>query len=241
MHQASEFFVTSGESRLPVKFRRNGRARRCILRLTRDGRAQVTLPHGVSFDEGRQFAQSCSEWLRRQLAKRAAVQADLVWQPGRLVLWRGKPEPLMVQTVEADGQTLASEVRLGEVHFRVPGAIQDLRRMIETYLRRLAEGELPVRVWALAARHGFEVNHVAVRNQRSRWGSCSPSGTISLNWRLIQCPREVVEYIVLHELAHLRHMNHSASFWREVASLCPHYHQSEAWLKTTGRQWFHFD
>jgi predicted metal-dependent hydrolase len=70
-----------------------------------------------------------------------------------------------------------------------------------------------------------------VRNQRSRWGSCSRRGTISLNWRLIQTPVSVRDYVILHELAHLKEMNHSKRFWREVARLCPDYKEAENWLK----------
>jgi len=72
---------------------------------------------------------------------------------------------------------------------------------------------------------------VSVRNQRSRWGSCSRHGTISLNWRLVQTPTFVRDYIILHELAHLKEMNHSKRFWREVARLCPDFGRAERWLK----------
>jgi predicted metal-dependent hydrolase len=86
-------------------------------------------------------------------------------------------------------------------------------------------------VFELALAHGFSVRRVTVRNQRSRWGSCSVRGTISLNWRLVQTPDFVRDYIVLHELAHLKEMNHSRRYWREVARLCPEFEQAEKWLK----------
>jgi hypothetical protein len=70
-----------------------------------------------------------------------------------------------------------------------------------------------------------------VRNQKSRWGSCSRRGTISLNWRLIQAPPFVCDYIILHELSHLKEMNHSARFWHEVERVCPDYKMAERWLK----------
>jgi hypothetical protein len=101
--------------------------------------------------------------------------------------------------------------------------------------RRVAERELPARLRALAALHGYSVTAVSVRAQRSRWGSCSPSGRISLNWRLIQLPPQVSEYILLHELAHLRHLNHSARFWREVERLCPWHREARAWLRGNAR------
>ena len=98
-------------------------------------------------------------------------------------------------------------------------------------MRQLAAQELPARVRELAAAHGVEVARVSVRNQKSRWGSCSRRGTISLNWRLIQTPVAVRDYIILHELAHRRQMNHSEKFWQEVARLCPDYLPAERWLK----------
>ena len=90
---------------------------------------------------------------------------------------------------------------------------------------------MPPRVLELAALHQLRVQRVTVRNQRSRWGSCSRRGTISLNWRLVQAPEFVRDYIVLHELAHLREMNHSSRFWSEVARLCPNFEEAEKWLK----------
>ena len=99
------------------------------------------------------------------------------------------------------------------------------------HLRRLAAKELPARVIELAAPHNFPVRRVTVRNQRSRWGSCSRRGTISLNWRLVQTPLSVRDYLILHELAHLREMNHSRRFWNEVTRLCPNFREAERWLK----------
>jgi len=110
-------------------------------------------------------------------------------------------------------------------------AATDLRPFIERHFRALASVELPMRVAELAAPHQFSVQRVTVRNQKSRWGSCSRRGTLSLNWRLIQTPVHVRDYIILHELAHLRQMNHSRRFWEEVERLCPEYRVAEQWLK----------
>jgi len=107
----------------------------------------------------------------------------------------------------------------------------DLRPAIQSHLRRLATRELPPRVLQWAATHGIAVARVTVRDQKTRWGSCSRRGTISLNWRLIQTPVFVCDYIILHELAHRRQMNHSARFWQEVERLCPAYELAEHWLK----------
>jgi len=101
----------------------------------------------------------------------------------------------------------------------------------EARLRARAAQELPARLLELAGIHGFAVPAVSIRNQRTRWGSCSPSGRISLNWRLVQVPPEVRDYVLLHELTHLRHLDHSARFWRELARLCPHHAEARRWLR----------
>jgi predicted metal-dependent hydrolase len=99
------------------------------------------------------------------------------------------------------------------------------------HLWKLAAAELPPKVVEFAAAHQLKVQRIAIRNQRSRWGSCSRRGTISLNWKLIQAPPFVRDYIILHELMHLRQMNHSARFWRQVEGVCPEYKTAEKWLK----------
>ena len=94
--------------------------------------------------------------------------------------------------------------------------------------------ELPARTWELAAETGGEVKIVTVRNQRSRWGSCSAGGVISLNWRLIQTPYLVRDYIIYHELMHLREMNHSDRFWARVEQAFPAWREAEHWIKQNG-------
>ena len=98
-------------------------------------------------------------------------------------------------------------------------------------LRRRASRELPERLRSLAADHGLYVSRISVRNQRSRWGSCSPSGHICLNWRLVLMPDSVRDYVLIHELMHLRRLDHSRHFWRLVARACPEYENARQWLR----------
>ncbi len=118
--------------------------------------------------------------------------------------------------------------------FRVRSLEGDLRPALEAQFARRAKIELPARLWELAAATGVDLKHVAVRNQRTRWGSCSAGGTISLNWRLVQTPETVRDYILYHELMHLREMNHSARFWARVEAVCPDWREAERWLKRNG-------
>ena len=98
-------------------------------------------------------------------------------------------------------------------------------------LRRQAARELPGRLLLLAEHHGVQVSRVSVRNQRTRWGSCSPSGHICLNWRLVLMPDSVRDYVLIHELMHLRRLDHSRHFWRLVAHACPDYENARQWLR----------
>jgi predicted metal-dependent hydrolase len=99
-------------------------------------------------------------------------------------------------------------VALGADVFRVVRREGDLKPALEAHFQRRARIELPARTWELAALTGMEAKKVTVRNQRTRWGSCTSAGAISLNWRLVQAPDAVRDYIILHELTHLREMNH---------------------------------
>jgi predicted metal-dependent hydrolase len=105
----------------------------------------------------------------------------------------------------------------------------------EAVLRQRARRELPEQLLALAKLHGISVSRVSIRNQRTRWGACSPSGTITLNWRLIQTPDFVREYVLIHELMHRRELNHSRKFWRLVEACCPRTADARAWLRREGK------
>jgi predicted metal-dependent hydrolase len=108
----------------------------------------------------------------------------------------------------------------------------------EPALRRRAVKELPGELLALAAVHGVIVTRVSIRNQRSRWGACSSTGSITLNWRLMLVPPFVREYVMIHELMHRREMNHSKRFWRHVAGACPQFQEARKWLRAEGRRLF---
>jgi hypothetical protein len=108
---------------------------------------------------------------------------------------------------------------------------EDARRQARLRARR----ELPPRLIALAGEHGLIVSKISVRNQKWRWGSCSRRGHICLNWRLVETPTWVRDYVMIHELMHLRQMNHSEKFWKLVAQACPDYQAARQWLREHGR------
>jgi predicted metal-dependent hydrolase len=226
IHNYSIALRASGKQ-IPVALIRSSRARRYVLRLRSDGSARVAIPRGGSAAEALRFAERNADWLERQFQRLATQpKRPTEWPFGTEILFRGE---LIKLEAAVNGEN--GTIRFGGEAIRVNDPVGDLRPAVELHLWKLATRELPVRVTEFAARHHHQVNRVTVRNQRSRWGSCSRRGTISLNWRLIQTPVFVQDYIILHELCHLRHMNHSGRFWCEVERVCPEFRVAERWLK----------
>ncbi|HUG11644.1 MAG TPA: SprT family zinc-dependent metalloprotease [Opitutaceae bacterium] len=212
-----------------VVVRRSARARRYRIEVKRDGTAVLTIPARGSAREAQAFLANQAAWLARARERVARMPRPApAWTHGTSVLFRGEWLPIEPHA------TRAGVVSLGGREFRVRAATSDLRLALEAQFKRIAKVELVARAWELAATHGIQIRRVSIRSQRTRWGSCSSKGTISLNWRLVQAPPAVADYVVLHELAHTRHMNHSTGFWRAVAELCPGWREAERWLKANG-------
>jgi predicted metal-dependent hydrolase len=227
----SDDVVQVGDRFLPIRLVRNHRARRYILRLTRQSEVRVTIPRGGSQRDALKLAHDNVAWLEQQcLKQQQPVAPNRRWGHGTEILFRG--EMVVINVVEKDSIRL---IRVGEDELVIE-ATDDIRVAIERHLWLTAQIELPPRVEELARLHAYRFQRVTIRNQRTRWGSCSPRGTISLNWRLIQMPAEVSDYIILHELAHTRFMDHSRNFWREVKRVFPGYREAENWVKRHGEK-----
>jgi len=217
-----EHRITVAGVPVAVHIVRHRRARRCILRVEADGGVRLTVPRRASVAAGLRFAAGQAEWIARERRRRSEQARP--WTDGTLVLVRGEAVPLRLA-----GRT----IRCGNHDITLEG--DDVRRAVQMHWRAVAEAELPARCHELAEGFGFAVHRVAVRNQRSRWGACSPRGIITLNWRLIQMPPVVSDYVILHELTHLHQPNHSVRFWRAVERVCPAWRDAERWLRQNGR------
>lgn len=216
---------------IPALLRYNTRARRYILRVKTDGSLYITIPRGGNRAEAIDFARRHTDWILRQRQRRIAQNAGTQsWHAGVEILFRGLPSLISCETTAA-GQL----VKFADQQLRVPADGQDVRKWIENHLWQLAKKEVAERAIELARIHQSPLHRVCVRNQRSRWGSCSVRGTVSLNWRLIQMPPSVRDYLIIHELAHFQQMNHSTAYWRIVESMDPDYLEAENWLHRCGR------
>jgi predicted metal-dependent hydrolase len=217
-----------GESALAVgaavTVRRSARARRISLRIDEAERAVLlVLPQGVPLRRGLQFLVAQRGWIATRLA---GLPKRVPFVEGAVVPVLGVPHRIRRALDPA-----APAVAVADGEIRVLGDPADLPRRVRDHLIAAARAELTRRARDFAARIGHEVTRVGVRDPASRWGSCSAAGSLSFSWRLILAPEPVLDYVVVHEVAHLAEMNHGRHFWQLVESLAPGSAAPYAWLK----------
>ena len=208
------------------------RARKYILRIRPDGTLRVTIPRGGSQRSAEAFVTEHRRWVDEERVRVASRYAPVEWYAGETVPLRGVATSITIEQ-KAHRFALFAGMRV-----RITAETVNLRPAVETVLRQIATRELIPRLRTLAAEHGLTVARVTVRNQRSRWGSCSTSGVIALNFRLVQMPPWVSDYVLLHELMHMRQQNHSRRYWRLVEQVCPDFRAAEEWLRVDGKALF---
>jgi predicted metal-dependent hydrolase len=216
-----------------VDFVRVRRARKYILRVRPDGSLRVTIPRGGSRRDAEAFLRRHQEWVAAERLRVAERHAPVEWRAGDAIPLHGELTTIRVHE-SAHGQMVV----VGEQRVRIAVGVVNVRPAVELALRRIASRELVPRLQALASEHALTVDRVTIRNQRSRWGSCSRRGVIALNFRLVQMPPAICDYVLLHELMHLRQQNHSRRYWRLVEAVCPDYREAERWLRVEGRALF---
>jgi predicted metal-dependent hydrolase len=225
--------MESGKSeilRLPggaalVEWRRSRRARRVSLRIDpRGGAVVVTLPPRTGRTAGMSLLMDHADWVVERLA---ALPGHIPFEPGALVPLHGLDH--RIRHVGGRGA-----VRLAGREILVGGEPEFLARRVADFLRSEARLRLSALVVEKAAAAEVRPSRVAVKDTRSRWGSCAANRNLSFSWRLVMAPRFVQDYVAAHEVAHLRHMNHGARFWSLVENLTPHTEAAVTWLRTEG-------
>ena len=228
--EPSSITVDYGGEIYPVRVRRHRQARRYTLRIHAANREVVlTMPPRGSVRQAKEFAQKHGAWIAARLKRLpdAAPFAHgsvlpLRGREHRIDHRRGARGTVWVET-HSDGHLLC-----------VAGEKPHLPRRVHDYLKREAKRELEIASRSAAQALGVEIRRVSVRDQSSRWGSCSSTGVLSYSWRLILAPPFVLEYLAAHEVAHLIEMNHSRRFWRLVERVCPDMGRAKAWLDAHG-------
>ena len=217
--------LSFGGADIPVNITRHRLARRYVVRVAEDGSIRLTVPRGASISGGFAFAERQTDWIVREIERQRLRRAP--WVNGTHAWFRGEQVPIDVDDVKA---------RIGAEEIPLASCGADVRKAIEGRFKGLAATELPERCHELAKAAGLTVSKVSVRDQRSRWGACSARSVITLNWRLVQMPQSVRDYVIFHELMHIHHPNHSRRFWREVDRVCHWWRDAERWLRSHGRE-----
>ncbi|WP_375452345.1 M48 family metallopeptidase [uncultured Devosia sp.] len=214
-----------------VAVRTHARARSYRLSLPHDGVPVLTLPPHGKWAEAEAFLLRHSDWLAVRL-QRAPAAVNL--GDGGVVPVRGIAHRI-VGTGKVRGRVNVSEED-GVPILLVPGDPEHQARRLVDWLKGEAAIDLARQSAVHAERLGVVVRTIKLRSQSSRWGSCSSSGNLNYNWRLIIAPPHVLDYVAAHEVAHLREMNHSAAFWANVKRTLPDMERGRAWLKAHGRE-----
>jgi predicted metal-dependent hydrolase len=214
-----------------VRLRRHRQARRYTLRIHSVTREVVlTMPPRGSLRQASEFAQKHGAWIAARLGRlpEAAPFAD-----GAVLPLRGVDHRI-VHRRSARGTVWVESGEASERLLCVAGAEPHIPRRVRDFLKREAKRDLETASRRAALALGVAIKRVSIRDQSSRWGSCSTTGVLSYSWRLILAPSFVLDYLAAHEVAHLLEMNHSRGFWRLVERICPHMSRAKAWLDAHG-------
>lgn len=221
---------------IPCIVKRSSRARRVRFEIREGGVLTVVLPRHCSLDSVGEMVRSKSRWILRHIEAFAAAApgGNGRLRAGDTIPYLGTP--LRVEVCEGPGPAAGAELVGQTLMVRVGRAGGDLEPLVERWYRDQAAACLKRKAQEYAAGLGVTCRRFSIRGQRTRWGSCSHRGTLSFNWRLMLAPEPVADYVVVHEVAHLREMNHTGRFWRLVAERCPSWREHRKWLNDHGAE-----
>lgn len=197
-----------------------------------DGSVLVRAPMRTSGAVIEEFVRKNTPWIERKKAEALAALPPPTRQyvSGEPFPFLGTYYPLEVVEGQRELLQLKGNFKLAASHQHTADAV------FARWYREQARQVLTTRVELFARQHGFQYKGIRITSARTRWGSCSASGSLSFSWRLIQAPLPVVDYVILHELVHTQIHNHSRKFWQKVNALMPDYHEHRRWLREHGRE-----
>ena len=220
--------IKVGSDIMEVLFRRHAQARRLVLRLNSNGTAVlVTVPKGVSRVKALEFTERSRPWIEDRVRNRGG---NVHLLPGHCIALRGVDHA--IRHVASRRGAVKADAGAGVIH--VPGELPHVPRRLLDWLKAEARADLAAASERYAHIMGVTYRRISIRDQKTRWGSCSASGDLSYSWRLILAPPYVLDYVAAHEVAHLKHLDHSQRFWRLVLTHCPNAAKAKKWLKAHG-------
>jgi predicted metal-dependent hydrolase len=232
--------IQLGDTVLSYELRRSSRRRTLAVAIDPQDGLVVYSPARLSGDGVRDFLQQKASWILFHLQRLEAARSQVPvvnWEPGSTVPLLGRRIPLRVEPgatrgrVEVEADCLVVHTPPEDGLLPLPARVRELAVV---WLRRQAERTVTERVAVFAPLVQAAPRVVRVRDQKRRWGSCSAQGALNFNWRLVLAPPEVLDYVVVHELCHLKELNHSPRFWAHVGLVLPEYRRLRAWLREHG-------
>ncbi len=220
----SEADRTLSAPMIDYQVRRSDRARRVRVTVDLERGVEVVLPRRATEREAAAAISELSPWIERRVSELERIRTALAA--------RGDTVPYLGATLRLVAQPGRTRVLRHGDDLLVPAG--ERRVALERWFRRSARAEIAPRLDRACALAGVRYQRLTIRGQRTRWASCSPSGAMSFNWRLLLAPEPVLDYVVWHEVCHLHEMNHSARFWGLLAERCPDYAIHAHWLKRHG-------
>jgi predicted metal-dependent hydrolase len=216
----------SGAVEIPYSVRRSQRARRVRVTVDPARGVEVVLPRRAAERQAAAAVRELRPWIERRVAELERAHAA--------VAARGNTVPYLGESLRLVAQPSRRRVHRRGDELLVPAAADERRPALERWYRTAARHEIAPRLDDACALAGTAYAGLTIRGQRTRWASCSPTGAMSFNWRLLLAPAAVLEYVVWHEVCHLEVMDHSPRFWSLLASRCPDYRGHARWLRRYG-------
>lgn len=202
------------------------------IEITYDGKMIVRAPVNAKLTKIEELLLIKKEWILHHINH--SEQREKVKEDDE-ILFLG--ERLQIQVINHDLNVIGIKKVDHQLVIRKPDAFaMDIHRVVEDWMRKQASSMIRQLVEYYSTVMGVTYNNIVIKDQKTRWGSCSSKGNLNFNYRLIMAPKEVLEYVVVHELSHRVHMDHSKEFWRTVEQVIPEYRQYRDWLKEYGSQ-----
>lgn len=232
--------IQFGLTTIPFLVRRSNRRATVALTVEPPGNLVVTAPRNTSITRLNGLVRNKARWVVERIKRTSDVSpasSHREFVSGETMLYLGRQYRLKV-TSGGEGDTAALHGRWLYVpvrgHLHGSDRARAVRHALRAWLKAHAERRLPLRLAAICKRFGIDTPSIVVREQRKRWGSCDTKGTLRVNWRIIQAGPSLIDYVLVHELVHLRHQNHTRTFWVEVERMLPEYEQRRRELRRIG-------
>lgn len=225
--------------KVPIIFRRSSKARSLRLQINLDEpKVILTVPKFAMNFEINRFLKSKQSWIEKHLSKalkKAQLRPKPQYKNSDIFYYFGEPVSLVINFTDKKRPNV--RIRGDKMYLSLNNSIPEnkipsyAKKAIQDFYRKKAEETVHDRLQYFNEHYGFRYNRVTLRNQKSRWGSCTGKLNLNFNWRLIMAPIEIIDYVIVHELCHLNQMNHSRNFWNLVAETIPKYKVYRKWLR----------